>query len=571
LDPITLTGDTRLRPSSRAKRLNGANLREDTNLSGLQTIGPHKALHGPRVTIADPNPLGIRPPRRAGGAFTYSARTNHFAAVSAYRHADAMMRMVDDLGLAPAFADLERPITIVHRAKLPTGRAAHDGRAVNAFVIPDVGSGPQPWRATLLFGLGDLTDDRFPLGMAADPRWMWHEFCHILLLASTGSTEFGFAHSAGDALAAIMSDPESRLGRDHPHTRGVTFPFVATPRRHDRCPTCGWGWAGTLYDRPRASGARYVYSASDPAGYRAEQILSSTLFRLYTATGGNAILVGGQPDVARRWGAAHYVAYLIMRAIGSLPPALTLPSRDAAIFAMALRDADAGTKAFSFSSAEFGGSGLVTGRVGGALHKVIRWAFEQQGLYHQSPTARDEVGEPEDVDLYLDDRQHRRGGYHPTEAWDASDAALWVRHSADGGSGHQEPAGGQPQYVYVNVCNRGRDASLQPVAAMDVFCAPGAAAPWQRPGGSSPWSALPAESAAVVSAPVPRGQTVRFGPYRWDPTSTGHHALLARVSTPYDPSNADDSSPLACASGPIALRDLVPYDNNLAFRACRVT
>lgn len=569
-DPITRAGSTRLRPSSKATRLDSATLHEDTPLAGLKTVGPHRVLHGPRVAIADPNPLGIGPPRSAG-AFTYSARSNRFAAVSAYRHADAMMRMVDDLGLAPLFAELDRPITVVHRAKLPTGPAAYDGRAINAFVIPEVGPAPTPWRVRLLFGLGDLTDFRFPLGMAADPRWMWHEFCHLLLLASTGSTELGFAHSAGDALAAIMSDPASKLARQNPHARGITFPFIAANRRHDRCPTCGWGWTGTLYEQPRPNGARYTYGASDPAGYRAEQILSSTLFRLYTATGGDALLAGGQPDVARRWGAAHYVAYLIMRAIGSLPAALTVPVRNAAIFAKAVRDADAGTKAFSFSSAEFGGAAHVTRRTGGALHKVVRWAFEQQGLYGTSAMPHDAVGEPEDVDLYLDDRQHRIGGYHWTDAWTASDAALRVRHAADGVATHEEPRHGQPNYVYVEVSNRGRDSVLQPVASVDAFFATGSAPPWEPPGGSSPWSALPAEPGATVSAPVPRGQTVRFGPFRWDPAQTGAHALLVRVSTPDDPSNIDANSPLACAIGPIALADLVPHDNNIAFRVCAVT
>ena len=85
----------------------------------------------------------------------------------------------------------------------------------------------------MLFGLADFEDTwEHPLGLAADVRFVWHEFCHVLILAATGSTEFDFAHSAGDALAAIMGDPSSKLPV---HWRGVTFPFVQLAlRRHDR-------------------------------------------------------------------------------------------------------------------------------------------------------------------------------------------------------------------------------------------------------------------------------------------------------------------------------------------------
>lgn len=34
-----------------------------------------------------------------------------------------------------------------------------------------------------------------PMGIAADERWLWHEFGHILTLASTGELELRFAHS----------------------------------------------------------------------------------------------------------------------------------------------------------------------------------------------------------------------------------------------------------------------------------------------------------------------------------------------------------------------------------------
>ena len=85
-----------------------------------------------------------------------------------------------------------------------------------------------------------------PLGIAADARWIWHEIGHVLLTTSVGELQFRFAHSPGDALAAIVSDPESELATD-PNWRGSTFPWVFLPRRHDRCVAVGWSWGGTMH------------------------------------------------------------------------------------------------------------------------------------------------------------------------------------------------------------------------------------------------------------------------------------------------------------------------------------
>jgi len=47
--------------------------------------------------------------------------------------------------------------------------------------------------------------------MSADFRVAAHEFCHALLWDAVGSPNFGFAHSAGDALGSIFCDPGSHL------------------------------------------------------------------------------------------------------------------------------------------------------------------------------------------------------------------------------------------------------------------------------------------------------------------------------------------------------------------------
>ena len=582
-------------------------MRDSVELQGLERDGTKHKLKGPRVQIEQDNPLGKNPPVTAS-SFNFSVRSDAFSAVSAYYHCDAMMRMVRGFGfrLEDYFESVELPLTVEHRARLPGGSAKRDGIGINAFVIPDVlepkddkvPTGKQPrWRVRMLFGLADFDDvHRAPLGLASDPRWIWHEFCHVLLLAATDKTEFDFAHSAGDALAAIMSDPASGLAALDRDAGGITFPFTEGAfRRHDRCVSCGWGWKGMLYERPAPK-----YSASDPAGYRAEQILSSTLFRIYRAIGGDAGRDAPMDDHAAaekiRWSAARYVVYLIVRAIRALSPAEAVPTNDPAIFAAALQNADVGTGKFEFSSTEYGGSAHQTNRMGGSVHKVVRWAFEQQGLYCRAEGGfRNTPGDATPVDVFLNDQADRMGGYEWTDDWQASDDALWIEHEAgDPGKPEQSrtaeqarksrqartpkqaqqaeqpsaPRVGQPNRVYVNVGNRGSGPDPAQSISVEVLAAQGTQiATWAANGG---WTALPRGPNATVEAPVGQGKPTRFGPFIWQPAA-GSNALFVRVSAPGDRSNADAESLFACAKGPIPMEHLVPFDNNLGYRTWELT
>jgi len=593
--PWQLPGE-HFRPRRRAEDLDER--RESVVLEGLDKDEDGNHLSGKRVKIEPKNPLGKKPPVTVG-SFNFSVRSDAFTAVNAYFHCDAMMRMVEGFGFRREdyFESVELPLTVEHRARLPGGAAKRDGIGINAFVIPDVLRSNVPedkqprWRARMMFGLADLDDvHHAPLGLASDPRWMWHEFCHVLLLAATDKTEFDFAHSAGDALAAIMCDPASGLAALDSDAGGVTFPFTEGAfRRHDRCVSCGWGWKGMLYDRPAPR-----YNVTDPAGYRAEQILSSTLFRLYRAIGGDAGRNEPmEPALAERirWSAARYVVYLIVRAIRALSPAETVPTNDAAIFAAALQNADAGTREFAFRSAEYGGSDHETKRMGGSVHKVVRWAFEQQGLYHAAGSGyRNTPGDAPPVDVFLNDQADRKGGYEWTEKWQASDDALWIEQEADepGSPGslgqppkaarapkskqartpkqaqqaQQPPAPrvGQSNRVYVNVGNRGSDPDRLARVSVEVLATHGETESRLAPNaGGATWTPL----GQAMQADVGRGQVVRVGPFIWQPAA-GKNALFIRVTTPADRSNADADSPLACAKGPV--EDLVPFDNNLGYR-----
>ena len=260
------------------------------------------------------------------GPDTPFIRSNDFSAISAYNNVRQFFERLDAYGIgAPAYFRIANtPLKVFYRSGIRPG-PGKDGQTVNARVLPEGWSadyvgpttlGDRPFLQMHL-ALGDLStrarkpwnrtnrSPAEPLGIAADARWIWHEIGHVLLMCSVGELEFRFAHSAGDALAAIVSDPRSQLAADDVW-RGLTFPWVFTPRRHDRCVSHGWSWGGLLH-----SALAEVPNSTPPRrkGYWTEQILSSSLFRLYRCIGGDTKVVGtsGQPDhLAREFGIALF-------------------------------------------------------------------------------------------------------------------------------------------------------------------------------------------------------------------------------------------------------------------------
>ena len=94
----------------------------------------------------------------------------------------------------------------------------------------------------------DTTNVAQPLGRAVDPWVHWHEMGgHGTLGDHVGSGNFGFAHSAGDGLAAIQMDPESALRALPERFEYAPFNPVLT-RRFDRT----WLWG----ERERRPGLR---------------------------------------------------------------------------------------------------------------------------------------------------------------------------------------------------------------------------------------------------------------------------------------------------------------------------
>jgi hypothetical protein len=363
-------------------------------------------------------------------------RTNWFAALSAYQHARGLFDTMRGYGLLPEtffrFASL--PLHIRYRAPIDPG-PGRDGRTVNAQVDYDppdhdmVGMGatsPPPLKPLQVrFALGDLRRSRSrrePLGLSTDERWSWHEYCHVLLAAATGALELPFSHSAGDALAAIMGDPDSALSVNQ-ERRGLTFPWVYLHRCHDRSVFNGWSWSGRLHRQARFT----TNSNRRHKGYESEQIMSTSLFRLYRALGGDTV-----SDRVVRKRAANYTAYLVMRAIDLLGPAALMPADTPGDFVLALIAADTGTLPVS--------SGPLAERVGGWAAKVVGWAFEAQGLdARRDPLdVFDAPGEPPEVDIYVDNGRPPARRLHAGPAGlEHGGAAVGVAREPEWNHGHR--------------------------------------------------------------------------------------------------------------------------------------
>jgi hypothetical protein len=503
-DPLTKTGNLAITPASPAATLDPiTDLVPLTGLTPPANPGAPQALISQYVELTDIDLPNVAPPTPpvTPGNFSYSAVTDDFTAVNAYVHCDWLFRLVQSLGIdvATYFDRTTFPVPVDHRGL---------GNAVNAQAPGNVtgdGSGG------FLFALAMAGQ---PVGIAADVRVVLHEFGHALLWDNVSSPNFGFAHSAGDSLAVILCDPGSQAP-----DRFLSFPWITTStpgidRRHDRAVAAGWGWGG----------------ASDVGGYSSEQILATTHFRIYRSTGGD------DSRVSVREFAARYLAYLIVKAIGTLTPATNPANADG--WATALMDAD-------LTSLDF------EGHPGGAFHKVIRWGFEKQGLYQPAgaPMPVTTEGAPPDVDVFINDG--RNGEYQfQQNFWNTTD--IWVRNAADGGLAHQTPIVSVPNYLYVRVKNRGTQLA-QNVLVKAYNCEPAAGLVWP-----DDWTPM---TTSQINAPdIPVGGEVVVGPFEWTPQVIGHECVLCSVSADGDPSNADT------VNGPIPHWRLVPFDNNIAQR-----
>lgn len=504
-DPISSTGTTTNTPNQSNAVLNPQ--RDDVALANLNApVAGTQSLQGTWAALTDNSiPTIAAPTRPTGSDFDYDVRTNDFAAVNSYYHVDRFFQLVANLGfpLGSYFDGTAFPVEVDHRGK---GTAVDMGNVINADCIGD-GDGIDYTR----YALADLTDTANPIGIATDWRVILHELGgHGILYDHVGVANFGFSHSAGDSFAVILNDYLSEWHNGAALDRFLLAPFVpAVPRRSDRTVAAGWGWGG----------------ANDVGGCSSEQILSTTMFRVYRSIGGDSTSVG------RREFAARCMAYLMLRAVGTLTP-MSNPN-SAALFLSALLTADAG----NWTS---------EGVFGGAYGKVLTWSFEKQNL---------NGGALPSVDVYIDDG---RAGEYPYLPVHWATTTIWNRRNADGMAAHEEPALGETNYAYVKIKNRGTSIANN-VIVKGYHCKPSAGVLW--PNDLQPFTTAQL-SAGTLQPNNSEEKTV--GPFEWTPVTNawGHDCMLMIVSATGDPSNVDNFT----AGEVVEDWRLVPNDNNVAQR-----
>lgn len=471
-----------------------------------------QALKGRYAEIKDFDLPRSLSPTTTTGEFNDSVETDNFAAVSAYYHITKLFRLLAELGfpVKSFFDNTKFPVPVDHRGFNNKVNAQAPGSATG--------------RGSLgfIFGRADPNPNS-QIGIAADFRVAAHEFGHALLWDAIHWPGFGFAHSPGDSLAAIYCDPGSDA-----HDLFDTFPWNGlVRRRHDREVTDGWAWDGPQYRQDRG------------AYYLREQILSTTLFRLYRALGGDA-----RGDFHKQNWASRYTLYLIIGGIATISTTADMPYQ----YVSSMISAD---------------NGIVLGYPGGSVRKIIRWSFEKQGLYHPLGTPSPGVmtrGPPPAVDLYIDDGRDGEYDYAPMSG---NPPGIWNRQAPDSGLGNQAPIVGVTNYCYVAVKNRGTESAENVQITVYESTIPEPTvwpAHFQVPG-----------TVVLVSGTISgnRQQIAIAGPFPWTPNSNAsfdRHSLLAAVRADGDASNIDANSGLACAIGPTDVDNLVPFDNNLALR-----
>jgi zinc metalloprotease ZmpB len=502
-DPITKTGNLANLPTASNAILDP--LRDPVQLVDL---GPpaagHQNLSGTFVQIANVDPpTPAIPTTIAPFNFAFDARTDDFAAVNAYYHCDRFFRTVRDIGFnIPSYFDgTAFPVPVDHHAL---------GNVINAQCR---GNTLSNGIGSVVFSLADLSNP--PLGIAADWRVVLHELGgHGILWDHVDSPNFGFSHSAGDSIAVILNDPETQAP-----DRFVSFPWVNIGRRHDRPVAGGWGWGG----------------ANDLNGYFSEQILATTHFRLYRSIGGDSA------SLARRQFAATSAVYLILRGVSQLTPATNPPN--ALAWEQQLEWADAGV---------WTRTNPAQTHAGGAYHKVIRWAFEKQGLFRPGPPATVE-GAPPPVDVYIDDGRHGEYPFQPNH-WSCTD--IWNRVGVGAGGGvHQEPIVGQTNYAYVRIKNRGTTPATK-VVVKGFHALPGVGLVYP-----TDWTPMATPQLTAPNLAAHDAVGVVVGPFKWVPSQVGHECMFFSVSAKGDASNIDGA-----ITGPIPEWRLVPHDNNIAQR-----
>jgi hypothetical protein len=250
-----------------------------------------------------------------------------------------------------------------------------------------------------------------------------------------------------------------------------------------------------------------------------------------------------------------------------IAPAVQLHN-DPRQFVCALLSADAAVSGWNVTFPPVGGE--MYQRVGGCAHKVIRWAFEAQGLYAPSGAITNAPGQPPAVDVYIADGRTQETTESGIIAYGPGNYAPVSLHwDANQGGGDPVPAWQarpdvivlQADGIHVFVGNHGSvDAHAVQVSVYWIEWAANSPPPtWKNGTGWNKCAAIAAQDIAAGADNVP------FGPFQFAPPAQRRYVVMAKASSTDDPANPDVAT-LACSQMETRLVDLVSGDNNLGLR-----
>jgi hypothetical protein len=206
-------------------------------------------------------------------------------------------------------------------------------------------------------------------------------------------------------------------------------------------------------------------------------------------------------------------------------------------------------------------SGPLKDRVGGWAHKVVRWAFEAQGLYATTDPWRwsTRPGLPPPVDIFIDtgrpdsEGTYTRGGYMPVSLdWKGAGRKPW--HAA---ADALRIVGGK---IRVDVRNRGSNAANAVTVSVWYIVRPdGAADPpnWNP----TTWTKI-RDRGRLRCRLAGTGGVVRASTRR-RPSRRQSAWILAIADCAADRANSNPLTGLPCSITPVSIVDLVAGDNNL--------
>jgi len=494
-------------------------------------------LHDPKpdaVPPTGPSPKGI-PPTTNSLYFGYSVRTEEFSAVSAYYYVDKFFELLNSIGLTLTgvnglLPNSTLPLHIDHRAfddqnsKSASGQGGPGGSTTIGMRC-----------GRMMYNNSTAQTDY--LGIGTSFRMLLHEIGHCLSYDHFHSPNMPFSHGFGDSLAVLVNDPYSNV-----QDKGVTFPWLLTVPYNAGMLDGGWNVSDRRNDYYlNMQNGWYWGGSKDDASYRAESLLASTLYLIYSALGGDSSLQ------ARKITASKMVIMLLLKTIKhytttNAPLHAFMLANDMWYFDTDLNIANPPNQIDGIRMA--------------STNKVIRWGFEKMAAYDPVGSSYPPPLTPPDYDVYIDDG--RAGEYqYIITFWNT--AEIVNRHQNDGTTNfvHQNPSPNATNFLFVRIKNRGT------LTANNIFINGYST----FPSGGSVW---PQDWGLLNSQPVSGGSNLApnadriIGPITWTaPSLFAHVCIMITVTADGDyPNTFFNVTP----TPPLPNWFLIPNDNNIAQR-----